>query len=279
MPITSYRIFQNASQPRRDSRPGIGHYCFDSAIYVVAKKSTNNPFAIFNEAMAVELGAYLELPIAHGIPLTGFAIPKTPAITKDSVFWASLSVGEELPDPDCDLMVTECEMISTGILVFDAWIVNPDRHDLNLSYRTATREVQIFDHDVAICGQTGVQNLEFHRNSLSFLENHAIAIYLDSLRFVTHWIERVCKIQNERILGAASRFSDYLPDPTKVRSIAEELILRKKMLAYMFFNAAKDPNDSLFPVATKELNLLSNVCLAEPSRIDVEVQNDSSYSI
>ncbi len=278
MTFSRYRLYQKATKIRSSSRRSIGVIHLDSAVYIVAKAMLENPYAIFNEMLAVDLASLLRIPVADGLPLSGFSTIAEPKITKETLFWGSVSVGDELPVADCEAIVNDIEQTAVGLIVFDAWIVNSDRNELNLTYRVDSKQMIAFDHEMAICGSSGISHLHAN-NGLSFLDGHALAYHLTSLRFVSYWIERLYGIHDEQIWGAVSRHSHMLPDPTKYNEIAKELIIRKRMLAYWFHQLQKEKDKSVFPCLKDGLIQLPDVCLAQPQKLVVEIPNDSSFSI
>jgi hypothetical protein len=277
--FSRYRLYQQATKIKSSSRPFIGAIHLDSAVFIVAKAMLNNPYAIFNELVAVKLASFLGLPVANGLPLSGFSCSTEPRVKKETIFWGSISVGEELPPADCETMVKENELVASGLIVFDGWIINLDRNECNLTYRVDCNEIIAFDHEMSICGCSGLDHLQKHKLDLSFLDGHAVAYHLKSLRFISYWIERICKIHDERIWGAVEQHSDLLPNPIEYNKVAEELILRKKMLAYWFRDLQRNHAKTVFPCLEHDHIPLLDVCSEQPPKIVVEVPNDSSYSI
>lgn len=73
----------------------------DVAIHSVAKRDSNAPYLIANEIIALELGKLIDLPVVSGIPISG--VPDSDdsqGPKQNNTYWASLSVGDELPPGD-----------------------------------------------------------------------------------------------------------------------------------------------------------------------------------
>ncbi len=186
MPYTSYRLYQQSNQLKDTSRVGLGILHVDVALWAVAKHSSKNRFVCFNEMLALELGGILDLPLANGFVISGISIAGNDTPTSHLNFWSSMSVGEDLPPADCELMLIERPSDAFGILVFDAWIANNDRNETNLSFNSLKKDVLAFDHEQAICNQTGSHFLRSQQKSLSCLEGHAIGYHFSDSTELFH---------------------------------------------------------------------------------------------
>lgn len=117
--------------------------------------------------------------------------------------------GHDLPPVNPQLVVKELPELSAGIIVFDAWIVNPDRHRSNIAYYQATRQLQIFDHASAFfCGKDAASArsfLESKKDSLG-IGAHCLAAHVEDLSGMQEWIRRVKTVADfyiEEVVKAA----------------------------------------------------------------------------
>jgi hypothetical protein len=50
--------------------------------------------------------------------------------------------------------------IAAGVIAFDCWVANYDRHDENLAYSNRLLPPTVFDHDLALMGNQGPERLD-----------------------------------------------------------------------------------------------------------------------
>ncbi len=121
----------------------------------VAKENVANaPYCIPNELICGELGRFLRLPV-----------PPAGIVTQagGSAMVASLDfnlTGNSLPPVNVNQCVRMLPTLSAGLLLFDIWIANCDRHEANFSLDTGTTppQMSIFDHSHALvwlCARAG----------------------------------------------------------------------------------------------------------------------------
>jgi len=188
-----------------------------------------------------------------------------------------MSIGEELPDADCELILRESPNDAFGLLAFDAWIGNNDRNERNLTYDSIKKQVLAFDHEQAICNQTGWSHLSHQRDNLSCLDGHALGIHVTKLDRLLPWLERIQRIPPVVVLQAVKNASFWLPSGFEYSKIAEELVIRQKMLAWLFY---RHQNDKLiFPAIEPALALLPSICTSDSTVFEVEVPCDNDYRI
>ncbi len=169
----------------------------------VAKQNSPEaaPYCIPNEWICGELGRFLRLPI-----------PPVSIVSETSggPFFASLDfnlAGDSLPPVN----VAKCEQalphLSAGLLIFDIWVANCDRHAENFSvdFLGAPPRMNIFDHSHALFGYSaehGEARLIALRDRLgiSWTTNNAVDsgqhrhCLLDAVNVDTHfsfWLNRI----------------------------------------------------------------------------------------
>ncbi len=111
-----------------------------------------SPFAVYNEFICAELGRALRLPV----PPFAITYMRTGARKKVPLF-SSLDFNfqrSKLPTVIPDICVEHLPKLCAGVLAFDIWIVNQDRHDENLLVDRVAKpqEMHVYDHDQALLG-------------------------------------------------------------------------------------------------------------------------------
>jgi len=280
MTFTKYRLYQQSHQLKNSSKIGLGISHVDLAIWTVAKHTIRNPYMAFNEALSFELGRMIGIPIVSGFVISGLTVKNNEEINASSLFWASISIGEDLPPAEGHDVLVGSPDNAYGLVVFDAWILNNDRNEGNLTYDNSSKSLLAFDHEQAICNTLGPGNLRDNRKSLKCLETHAVAYCLTNLYPLVAWLEKVQEIAPEAIWIAVKNHSDLLPDKTEFEEIANELIIRQKLLPWLFYQ--NQENKDLFPSLEPTILSLPSVVETNPLRITIEVPSENendSYSI
>jgi hypothetical protein len=120
------------------------HYC---TLEAVAKlNSENSPFTIANEFICGRLGDRI------GLPVPPFAMART---DDGAVAFVSLRFGpkgERPPKVIPEHLATDHASLATGIILFDSWVLTPDRHDENLAYSREGIPPAVLDHSHALLG-------------------------------------------------------------------------------------------------------------------------------
>src|SRR5260221_9910986 len=108
------------------------------------------PHVVINEFIANQLAKAILLKTPDGF-----------IIDKDSKpHYVSMNfnlAGHDLPPADPFAIVTAKPELSLGIVLFDAWILNNDRHPSNIAFDTSTNVVQIFDHSHSLFGSGDIK--------------------------------------------------------------------------------------------------------------------------
>jgi hypothetical protein len=107
-----------------------------------AKKATpGQPYIVANELVCGRIAGVLLLPCPPG------ALMQKDADT----YFFSLDfniAGQALPPASASEIVAKFPRLAWGIIVFDVFVMNSDRHPGNIAYDTSTDQVQIFDHSM-----------------------------------------------------------------------------------------------------------------------------------
>ncbi len=159
----------------------------------------HNPYCIPNEYICARLGTSI------GLPIPPFALSKYADGAKRLLFSsldfnpASLRLPPILPDVCMAKLAFEC----AGVVVFDVWVVNEDRHDQNLAVdKTLSPKVlRVWDHDMALFGGfkiSGPERLEALRDKLGVTDRditggteHCLLPHLTSSEHLDTWTDRI----------------------------------------------------------------------------------------
>jgi hypothetical protein len=110
--------------------------------------------------------------------------------------------GETLPPASASALVAKNPRLAWGIIVFDAFVTNGDRHPGNIAHDTGTDKIQIFDHSHAFVGPGGDidQTLTARRNDLA-IGCHCLAAEINTIDGRDDWINKVELVPNYFIEG------------------------------------------------------------------------------
>lgn len=169
----------------RYTRDGDGPRAWYGQANVYVKPNhADHPYVVANEFICAGLAAMLGLPVPMGALAADVA---------GETVWVSTLVGikgQELAPPDSGDVVSAEPDIAAGILVFDAWVGNGDRHDSNLVFHPAIG-LWIFDHEKTLGGaKTG--SPEVMKSSRNFVDtSHLFRAEQLSEKHLGDWVQRV----------------------------------------------------------------------------------------
>lgn len=145
MPVGVYKIVGTL-----DPLPGIvagvsDTYTTQALVYLKKPRPSPPPYDVASEFICADLARLLRLPVPPGFV----------ARVGAELCFCSLShnlSGDKLPPIDAEVAVQGAPDLCAGVTVFDVWIVNTDRHRMNISYQ-ASREphrLNVIDHSHAL---------------------------------------------------------------------------------------------------------------------------------
>lgn len=179
-----------------------------------ARASNRNPYLLANEWICANLGWQIRLPIPP------FALMRKNTSPR---FFASLDFGVRETTPTDMVphkLVSAMPRVATGVIVFDVFIANPDRHEGNLKVDNPHRPtaLEVFDHDCALLGSNkkrhGVSRLKHVTGQLGLCKGitggnfHKLASPLTSNCYMHEWISRIDFIHNSFIEDICSEARD-----------------------------------------------------------------------
>lgn len=116
---------------------------------VVKMNTVRTPHVVANEFICGRLALMLGLPVPPGVIVGG---------DTTELGYLSLRFGpaRESPPPiNARALQEDHPDLPAGIVLFDTWIANPDRHERNMAYIRGVMDPVVFDHSHALLGTTG----------------------------------------------------------------------------------------------------------------------------
>ena len=205
------------------------------AVSGVAKSSNpHQPFAVACELICGQLGRMLGIPIPPGFIIDDAGVP----------WHVSLDFnlgGQQLPPADAAALAAQHPRLAAGIVVFDSWIVNGDRHPGNLSYDQSTGSVHLFDHSHAFYATpNGRHYLDAMRNR-SLVQSNCVTQFVEDLVDVDFWLNRVGAVPDFMIedsvraavaVGLPTADEQFCVDFLKDRRVRLRDLLRQDQAAF-----------------------------------------------
>ncbi|RYZ15517.1 MAG: hypothetical protein EOO70_06645, partial [Myxococcaceae bacterium] len=182
-------------------------------VVAIAKPNGNDaPYCVPNELICARLAQLICLPVP---PCTQVDHP-----ADGSPMFASLdftSDGGSLPDVEPDEAVAALPNACAGLLMFDAWVTNSDRHNGNLAveYTTTPPRLTVFDHSHALFGHLpgqGAPRLAELRDRLGLTgpfsvtggNRHCLLDWVSVKADIYAWIERIQQVPRFQIEEACN---------------------------------------------------------------------------
>lgn len=219
MPATRYKIWAIGSPVGQGATQSM-----NVGVAGIAKKALPQlPYTVANELICVKLARAVLLPIPPGFIIEEGGEP----------YYVSLNfnlAGQDLPPANVSDLVQNHPNLACGIILFDAWVVNGDRHRNNIAYDTSTNKVQIYDHSHAFCyGNSPEQHLETNRENLG-IGGHCLASAIQSLDGFAEWAERIKLVPDYYIREVISSTVELGLPEDQVNFCSDYLIERKSKL-------------------------------------------------
>jgi len=113
--------------------------------------------------------------------------------------------GQSLPPINAAELVMKHPDLAWGVIIFDAFVMNGDRHPANIAYDVSTDKVQIFDHSHAFLSPAGdiKTNLANRENNLA-VGSHCLVQEINNTQGMSPWLDRVILIPDYFIDGVIS---------------------------------------------------------------------------
>ena len=149
----------------------------------------NFRYLVANEFICGRLALILGLPVPPGV------IVRT---KDDELAYVSLRFGtkdERAPPIIASHLVSDNPHVTAGIIAFDCWIANDDRHSRNIAYSRDHLPVQVFDHGHALLGagpDAGIERLLRYADRPAVSD--CLAPHATMSKPFDPWIERIVAI-------------------------------------------------------------------------------------
>lgn len=200
---------------------------------VAKPNSAGLPLVVANEWVCHMLARAILLPIPPGfiIDLNG------------QPHYVSLNfnlAGLALPPADTALIVASHPELAAGIVLFDVWVANGDRHAQNIHYDQTSDRVEIFDHSHASFSNDPA-NLATKTAQLA-IGGHCLASELRSVAGMASWHTRINEIPEFYIRAAVEDAAEFGLPPDKVGPSSDFLLERRPRLLDLLKN-----NRAAFP--------------------------------
>ncbi len=184
MPNTLYKVW--AWGPPVSS--GVTDACHVGVTAVAKKSSADSPYIVANEVVCNAIARCLFLPCPPGALVDRNGEP----------WFISLNfnmAGQSLPPADANSVATMFPRLSWGIILFDALMMNGDRHDENISFDTSSNKVQIFDHSHAFVQDGGDISAFLAANEHNIhIHAHCLAQEISEFDGLDFWLARIRQI-------------------------------------------------------------------------------------
>ncbi len=211
---------------------------FGYTLAIHKTKWSGSPYCVPNEFIAGEIGHFLRLPI----PPSGITYGEG-----GLVLFSGLDFNFDklqLPHIVPDLCWAALPNLCTGVVLFDIFIVNSDRHDENLAVDNVAKPtaMRVFDHDQALLGggdpaMVGIERLNKLTNRLGVTagavsrgNRHCLLVHVDTDKYFEPWIARIDAIPDwflSDVCSEARACGLTKPEATAVR---EFLVSRRNGL-------------------------------------------------
>lgn len=214
-------------------------------LFGIAKPSNSrHPFAVVNELICERIGRFIGLPIPPGCIVTKGQIP----------YFVSLNFnlsGEDLPPIIPSKVIAEQSYLSWGVIVFDAWMVNCDRHNNNISYDTYTQQLHVFDHSHALlCGSNPFETMEVREQKIFNI--HCLAKHVLNQNGLSDWINRVQMVPDYVIKDTVNDAGTYCTSASTISQCVDYLLKRRDNIESII-ETHKSTFPNLIPSLTNEL--------------------------
>lgn len=198
-------------------------------------------YQVPNEYICGRLGTAIGLPVPPGT--IAHLDDETPAY----VLLRFGPKGDKPPPADPDKVIADREWLAAGVVIFDSWILNTDRHERNLAY-IPDSGLSIFDHGHALLGTEAAkaqEHLERHKDVPAL--GGCLAGKLTNADQLMKWAERVARVPDDLVTetcDAPYRLKAITRDEAK--AAASVLNARKRRLwTYV------EQNHGVFPGITE----------------------------
>lgn len=196
---------------------------------VLKRDNTDFAYTVANEYVAGRLAAALGIPVPPGTVVQ---------LDDGSMGYTMMKFGLKGDSPPpCDVadFVAARPHLAAGVVLFDSWVLNADRHSGNMAWYPAPKSAaSFFDHGHALFGGVhageGLARINSHQMD-SFLGHGKVIGELTTSEDLEYWIEAIQAIRDHVIKEAcASLLGLGLTTKDERDRLQEILIVRRNAL-------------------------------------------------
>lgn len=166
-------------------------------INTYARQNTaSRPYGVVNDYIASRLGTFIGLPVPPGLLVK---------LSGDIYGYLSMAFGikgDRLPPVIFDQFAIERPWDAWGIIAFDQWVANWDRHDENLAYAPSVG-VAVFDHDMALLARTPGSESQacstLRQGRDLEVKAHSLAPHMLTSQYLDSWCERISTVRTTEV--------------------------------------------------------------------------------
>lgn len=198
---------------------------------VAKSPSQEVPRLVANEFICARLAQALLLPVPPGFLIQN----------DDETWFVSLNFnlsGEDLPPACPSRIAKDMPDLATGILMFDIWVANRDRHRRNLVFDAETERLQIFDHGSALFvgGADHMENLRLGELQIGALD-HCLIPCLQENTYFAKWIDRITALPDWFMRGIFDECMDAGLITTEMARAGSDFLLNRRSRLQDILNA------------------------------------------
>ena len=162
----------------------------------IAKDDSAEHYSVVNEYVCSRLAAAVGLPVPPG------TIAKK-ADGKNMFVSLRFTAGPtSLPPADPAELAADHPDLAAGIIAFDCWVGNWDRHAGNLAYVPGVSGVSLFDHGRTLLrtpSGEGATEIDAWRDKPHVHDASALLKHVNDHKLLTRWSERIALVATELI--------------------------------------------------------------------------------
>jgi hypothetical protein len=162
----------------------------------IAKDDSTERYSVVNEYICSRVAAAVGLPVPPG------TIAKKADGTNMFVSLRFTAGPTSLPPVDPAELAADHPEIAAGIVAFDCWVGNWDRHNGNIAYVRGVSGISIFDHGRTLLrtpNGEGESAIDRWRDEPHLHNASALLQYVDDYKQLDRWSERLSLVTPELI--------------------------------------------------------------------------------
>lgn len=218
--------------------------------YIKVSKGNGNDsdsFRVVNEFIATSLAEQIGLPVPRFSVETRFRNDRNTGRSIGLPCFITIGVPLQSADNEaCELIVTQLPQMAAGILLFDVWVANVDRHAQNIlvNSRSAPTTVCSIDHDHALFGRicsrhVGLERLVTVRDQLGIerpTHDHVLIKHFTTDADFPAWYDRIRSVPSARICELCEQCREYGLTAEEAAAATDFLVHRQQNLPSIVAN-------------------------------------------